>query len=52
MMDIFGWNNYEEKISQDWRKNVKEEDLVLLTGDFSWEMKLENTYKGRHGVCL
>ena len=44
-MDIFGWNNYEEKISQDWRTNVKEEDLVLLTGDFSWEMKLENTYK-------
>ena len=44
-MDIFGWNNYEEKISQDWRTNVKEEDLVLLPGDFSWEMKLENTYK-------
>lgn len=44
-MDIFGWNNYEEKISQDWRTNVKGEDLVLLTGDFSWEMKLENTYK-------
>ena len=44
-MDIFGWNNYEEKISQDWRTNVKEEDLVLFTGDFSWEMKLENTYK-------
>ena len=44
-IDIFGWNNYEEKISQDWRTNVKEEELVLLTGDFSWEMKLENTYK-------
>lgn len=44
-MDIFGWNDYEEKISQDWRTNVKEEDLVLLAGDFSWEMKLENTYK-------
>ena len=44
-MDIFGWNNYEKKISQDWRTNVKEEDLVLLTGDFSWEMKLGNTYK-------
>lgn len=44
-MDIFGWNDYEEKISQDWRTNVKEEDLVLLPGDFSWEMKLENTYK-------
>ena len=38
-------NNYEEKISQDWRTNVKEEDLVLLTGDFSWETYLEDTYK-------
>ena len=42
-MDIFGWNDYEEKISQDWRTNVKEEDLVLLPGDFSWETYLENT---------
>lgn len=44
-MNIFGWNNYEEKIREDWLKKVNEEDLVLLPGDFSWEMKLENTYR-------
>ena len=44
-MNIFGWDDYENKIKEDWIKKVKEEDLVLLPGDFSWEMKLENTYK-------
>ena len=44
-MDVFGWNDYENKIKEDWNKKVKEEDLVLLPGDFSWELKLENTYK-------
>ncbi len=46
-MDIFGenWNNYEEKIKKDWLKKVKDTDLVLLPGDFSWSMKLEDTYK-------
>lgn len=46
-MDIFGenWNNYEQKIKIDWLKKVKETDLVLLPGDFSWSMKLEDTYK-------
>ncbi len=42
-MNIFGptWEGYEEKIFEDWRAKVKEEDLVLLAGDFSWAMKLE-----------
>lgn len=46
-MNIFGekWNNYEEKLKVDWLKKVKEDDLVLLLGDFSWSMKLEDTYK-------
>lgn len=44
-MDIFGWNDYENKIKEDWNRKVKEDDLVLLPGDFSWELKLENTYK-------
>lgn len=44
-MDIFGWIDYEEKIKKDWLAKVTENDLVLLPGDFSWEMKLENTYK-------
>lgn len=46
-MNIFGekWNNYEEKIKVDWLKKVKENDIVLIPGDFSWSMKLEDTYK-------
>ena len=44
-MDIFGWKDYEKKIEEDWKKKVKENDLVILGGDFSWSMKLEDTYK-------
>ena len=42
-MDIFGpvWDNYVDKIFADWKEKVGEEDLVLLAGDFSWAMKLE-----------
>lgn len=46
-MDIFGenWGNHWEKIKTDWLKKVKEEDLVLLPGDFSWAMYLKDTYE-------
>lgn len=41
-MDIFGeaWDNYFEEISADWRAKVSDEDLVLLPGDFSWAMRM------------
>lgn len=46
-MDIFGqnWQNYEEKVKQDWQKNVTENDIIILPGDFSWAMYLEETEK-------
>lgn len=44
-MNIFGWEDYEKIIEKDWKEKVTDNDLVLLSGDFSWEMKLENTYK-------
>ncbi len=46
-MDIFGeiWYKHEEKIKYNWEQKVKENDLVVLPGDFSWSMKLEDTYK-------
>lgn len=42
-MDIFGdgWQNHFERVSEDWRARVKEEDLVLLGGDISWGMNTE-----------
>lgn len=44
-MNVFGWGEYEKIVKEDWIKKVTSNDLVLLPGDFSWEMKLENTYK-------
>lgn len=46
-MDVFGggWENYEEKIFNNWIENVKEEDLVLLPGDISWALKTKDAYK-------
>lgn len=43
-MDIFGptWENYLDKIVEDWKSKVKDDDLVLMAGDFSWAMKLED----------
>ena len=42
-MDIFGekWEGYVEKIFSDWQSRVSEDDLVLLPGDFSWAMRLQ-----------
>ena len=46
-MDIFGevWDGYIEKIFADWKARVCDDDIVLLSGDFSWAMKLEDTEK-------
>lgn len=41
-MDIFGenWIGHKEKIIADWKKKVKPEDTVLIVGDTSWGMNL------------
>ena len=46
-MNIFGdnWDNYEDKIKQDWISKVKEDDTLILGGDFSWGTYLEETIK-------
>lgn len=42
-MDIFGphWQNHFERIRQDWLEKVQPEDIVLLPGDLTWAMHLE-----------
>ncbi len=42
-MDIFGphWANHFERIREDWLGRVKPEDIVLLPGDLTWAMHLE-----------
>lgn len=42
-MHVFGpeWLDHHEKIKAHWDANVKPDDLVLIPGDISWAMRLE-----------
>jgi predicted phosphohydrolase len=54
-MDIFGgnWVGYMDKIRADWEEKVTEEDLVLIGGDISWAMNIEDAEKDIMSlVCL
>ncbi len=41
-MKIFhGWDNYQELIEQNWLEKVSENDTVVIAGDVSWGMSLQ-----------
>ncbi len=42
-MDIFGnrWNDHAKKLASLWKNIVKENDTVVIAGDISWAMTLE-----------
>lgn len=45
-MDIFkGWEDYVSRIEKNWQKTVKPEDTVVIVGDISWAMTLEEAYE-------
>ncbi len=46
-MDVFGgnWVGYIDKIRADWLDKVTDEDLVLVGGDISWAMDIEEAEK-------
>ncbi|CAM3787246.1 metallophosphoesterase [Alicyclobacillus pomorum] len=56
-MDVFGsgWDHHAEKIAEHWNQMVSDDDVVLIPGDISWAMTLEEArpdldYIGRlHG---
>lgn len=42
-MDIFkGWQDYTQRIEKNWRAVIEQTDTVVLPGDISWAMKLED----------
>ena len=43
-MDVFGgkWVDYIDKIKSDWQSKVSDDDLVLIGGDISWAMNIED----------
>lgn len=44
-MDIFGkrWENYVDRLYENWQSTVKPDDTVVLPGDFSWATYLEES---------
>ena len=45
-MELFGkdWENYEQRLDENWRRTVKDEDTVLIPGDISWALDLNQAY--------
>lgn len=46
-MEVFGkeWEDYEKKIDENWKNTVTENDTVLIPGDISWALNLEDAYE-------
>ncbi|MBE6590316.1 MAG: serine/threonine protein phosphatase [Ruminococcaceae bacterium] len=44
-MEKFGsrWTGYIQKLEKNWRAVVKDEDTVIIPGDISWSLKLEDS---------
>lgn len=42
-MDIFGanWANHTENLKKFWEEKITDEDLVMIPGDISWALKME-----------
>lgn len=42
-MSVFGpkWDGYTEKIEKAWRESIAVDDLILIAGDISWAMHME-----------
>jgi len=52
-MNIFGgWENYVEKLTENWHNNIKPDDTVVLVGDLSWGISLEQSESDLNFVNL
>lgn len=52
-MDLFGshWEGHFLKISHDWKKRVRPHDTVLIPGDISWAMRLEDAVNDLQAIA-
>ncbi len=50
-MEVFGsrWNGYVEKLENHWRNTVTEQDTVVIPGDISWALTLE---EAKQDLCF
>jgi predicted phosphohydrolase len=44
-MEIFGdkWKDYTQKIYKNWTRIITDDDVVVIPGDISWALNLENS---------
>ena len=52
-MNVFGiqWDNHFETIQNNWRECVREDDVVLIPGDISWAMRLEDAVSDLESIA-
>jgi predicted phosphohydrolase len=41
-MEVFGWEEHYNQIRDHWRASIRDTDTVLIPGDISWALKLED----------
>ena len=45
-MDVFhGWSDYVPRLKENWERLITPDDTVVVGGDISWAMKLEECYE-------
>ena len=45
-MTVFaGWDNYVERLTSHWNRSVTDDDVVVIPGDISWALKLNDAYE-------
>ena len=51
-MDVFGehWKDHFKRISEDWLSRVQADDTVLLPGDLSWAIRLEEALEDLRAI--
>ena len=51
-MEVFGsaWKNYAERIKTHWLESIRPEDLVLIPGDISWGMNMDQALVDLHWI--
>ncbi|BDR65940.1 ser/threonine protein phosphatase [Clostridium tetani] len=51
-MNVFGenWKDHHKKIKENWMRTVKEEDTVIIAGDISWSMNIEDGMEDLHWI--
>ena len=45
-MDVFrGWSDYVDRLKENWTRLITPDDTVVIAGDISWAMRLEECYE-------